>query len=72
MNADNCDVIIDGFYLEAIICTVIGVIWIRIFRNKLKHFQTLSPSHWSVPGKIPVMAVDNNTYSVTTNHDTIV
>ncbi|XP_025424845.1 acetyl-coenzyme A transporter 1-like [Sipha flava] len=59
-NEDDCDVTIDGYYIETILCSVIGIIWISIFRKKLKRFQTLSPSHWLVHGNIPNAAIDKN------------
>uniref|UniRef100_A0A2S2QEU1 Acetyl-coenzyme A transporter 1 n=1 Tax=Sipha flava TaxID=143950 RepID=A0A2S2QEU1_9HEMI len=55
---EDCTIIVDGYYVEEVLCTIIGIIWISIFRKKFKSFQTLSPSHWSVHRKSPVIADD--------------
>lgn len=39
----------DGFYLESILCAVIGLIWFSIARKKLVNLQNLDPSDWAVP-----------------------
>ncbi|CAH1724867.1 unnamed protein product [Aphis gossypii] len=47
-NGGNCLVTIDGYYVEIIICVVIGFIWYWMFKNTLKSFQTKSSSYWMV------------------------
>ncbi|XP_060865228.1 acetyl-coenzyme A transporter 1-like [Metopolophium dirhodum] len=47
-NYGNCLTTVDGYYVEIIICVVIGFIWYGLFRNMLKNFQTKSSSYWMV------------------------
>ncbi|CAI6351343.1 unnamed protein product [Macrosiphum euphorbiae] len=49
----DCVVIVNGYYVEMAVCTIIGVIWFCIFRNILKKFQNKGPSHWLVNIKRP-------------------
>ncbi|XP_026822981.1 acetyl-coenzyme A transporter 1-like [Rhopalosiphum maidis] len=44
----DCITIVNGYYVESIVCTVFEIIWFIIFKNKLKQLQSKSPSHWLV------------------------
>ena len=39
----------DGFYIESILCIVIGLLWMKIIFPKLHHLQSLKPEDWAVP-----------------------
>ncbi|XP_022174759.1 acetyl-coenzyme A transporter 1-like [Myzus persicae] len=47
-NGGDCLITVDGYYVEIIICVFIGFIWIGVFRNTFKNFQTKSSSYWMV------------------------
>uniref|UniRef100_A0A2S2NMY7 Acetyl-coenzyme A transporter 1 n=1 Tax=Schizaphis graminum TaxID=13262 RepID=A0A2S2NMY7_SCHGA len=47
-NGGNCLITVDGYYVEIIICVVIGFIWYGMFKNMFKNFQTKSSSYWMV------------------------
>jgi len=49
----NCVVIVNGYYVETAVCTIIGIVWFCIFRIILKNIQTKGPSHWLVNIKKP-------------------
>uniref|UniRef100_A0A2S2P6J7 Acetyl-coenzyme A transporter 1 n=1 Tax=Schizaphis graminum TaxID=13262 RepID=A0A2S2P6J7_SCHGA len=53
-NEGNCIVTINGYYVEMIPCTIIGIAWYIYFKNILKNLQIRSPSHWLVNIKKPV------------------
>ncbi|XP_022162906.1 acetyl-coenzyme A transporter 1-like [Myzus persicae] len=50
-NNGNCIVTVNGYYLEMLICTIIGIIWYFTVRKTLKSFQTKNLSHWLVKVK---------------------
>ncbi|CAI6365998.1 unnamed protein product [Macrosiphum euphorbiae] len=54
-NEGNCIVTINGYYVEIIPCTIIGIAWYIYFRNILKNLQIRSPSHWLINVKKPVV-----------------
>lgn len=43
-----CNVKLDGYYIECVICVIVGFLWLQWGRAKLRRLQTLSPSAWSV------------------------
>lgn len=43
----------DGFYIESILCIVIGLVWMKIIFPKLHHLQSLKPEDWAVPKQVP-------------------
>lgn len=48
ISGGECKVIVDGYFVEIIICMIIGFIWFGIFKNILKNFETKDPSHWLI------------------------
>ncbi|XP_026812243.1 acetyl-coenzyme A transporter 1-like [Rhopalosiphum maidis] len=48
LNEDECIVTVSGYYVEMLICTIIGIIWYFATKNTLKKFQTMDSSHWLV------------------------
>ncbi|XP_025194189.1 acetyl-coenzyme A transporter 1-like [Melanaphis sacchari] len=44
----DCIIIVNGYYIEMLLCTIIGIIWYFAVRNTLKKFQTMDSSHWLV------------------------
>lgn len=47
-----CQVTIDGFYIETIICTIYGVIWYLIFRKSINYLQSKNVDEWHVEMKM--------------------
>ncbi|VDN07068.1 unnamed protein product [Thelazia callipaeda] len=43
-----CDVVVDGYYIAVILCSVIGIIWYKLLFIKIKYFQKISRNDWSV------------------------
>jgi len=52
-NEGDCVVIVNGYYVETAVCTMIGIVWFFIFRIILKNIQTKGPSDWLVNIKKP-------------------
>ncbi|XP_022174752.1 acetyl-coenzyme A transporter 1-like [Myzus persicae] len=48
LNGGSCQVYVDGYYLTVIICMVIGFVWYFFYKNKLKNYQPMSNSEWSI------------------------
>ncbi|XP_050430838.1 acetyl-coenzyme A transporter 1-like isoform X2 [Adelges cooleyi] len=44
----SCSTTIDGYYLEILICTIIGIIWYICFNKPLRNLQTKSNEYWLV------------------------
>lgn len=44
----TCEVFIDGFYIETIMCTIYGIIWIFIFRKIINNLQSKHVKEWHV------------------------
>lgn len=44
----DCTTILDGYYIECVICLIIGFIWLQWGANRLKRIQSLPPSAWYV------------------------
>ncbi|CAH1724877.1 unnamed protein product, partial [Aphis gossypii] len=57
LNGGDCMTIVNGYYVESILCTIVGTIWYIIFKNKLKQMQCMSPSHWQV--KVNIQEPEN-------------
>ncbi|UMM15743.1 hypothetical protein L5515_013056 [Caenorhabditis briggsae] len=53
---DVCEVAIDGYFISVAACSVIGVIWYKVFFNKLKYLQKIPRAQWRV---FPSRAVAN-------------
>ncbi|CAI5441889.1 unnamed protein product [Caenorhabditis angaria] len=47
---DVCEVAIDGYFISVAACSVIGIIWYKIFFNKIKYLQKIPRSQWKVFG----------------------
>ncbi|VDK18560.1 unnamed protein product [Anisakis simplex] len=45
---DVCELVIDGYYIAVALCSVVGIIWFRLIFNKIKYFQKIPRSDWSV------------------------
>uniref|UniRef100_A0A2H8TPY5 Acetyl-coenzyme A transporter 1 n=1 Tax=Melanaphis sacchari TaxID=742174 RepID=A0A2H8TPY5_9HEMI len=46
VNNGNCETIVDGYYVEVILCLVIGFIWYAVYKSHLKFFEAKDRSHW--------------------------
>jgi len=44
----TCDVDVDGYYLELLICLIFGIVWFRWAREKISQLQTLPVKAWHV------------------------
>lgn len=44
----KCQIIVDGFYIETLACTIYGVIWYCIFRKSIKNLQSKNVKEWHV------------------------
>lgn len=53
MNGGECMVIMDGYYVEIVVCLVIGFVWYGVFKNTLKRYQNKDSSQWVVRGNEP-------------------
>ncbi|KAI6183623.1 hypothetical protein M3Y97_00508300 [Aphelenchoides bicaudatus] len=45
---DVCEFVIDGYYISAAICTVIGLIWFKVFYSRIQYFQKIPRDQWRV------------------------
>uniref|UniRef100_A0A2S2NEJ2 Acetyl-coenzyme A transporter 1 n=1 Tax=Schizaphis graminum TaxID=13262 RepID=A0A2S2NEJ2_SCHGA len=63
-NGGDCITIVNGYYVESVICTVIGIIWYIIFKNKLRELQSKRPSHWVVKMNIQESGNHKNSYAL--------
>nr|XP_039263177.1 acetyl-coenzyme A transporter 1-like [Styela clava]XP_039263178.1 acetyl-coenzyme A transporter 1-like [Styela clava] len=45
----SCITHIDGYYIEAFICLILGLIWLWWKRNSVEKLQHLSSVHWKCP-----------------------
>lgn len=50
-NGGQCNIILDGYTVETIVCATIGVIWILVFRDSVAKLQSLPFRDWMVIGK---------------------
>lgn len=46
LEGGQCKVTVDGYFVEVIILTVIGYLWLKWARGKIERIQFLSPSSW--------------------------
>lgn len=63
-NGGDCVTIVNGYFLEMALCTVIGIVWYLVFKNVLKDLQIKGPSHWMVNVKKPIAKKDKTSYSM--------
>jgi len=47
-SGDVCEIAIDGYYISVGICTVVGLIWYKIFYSKIQYFQRIPREEWRV------------------------
>jgi MFS transporter, PAT family, solute carrier family 33 (acetyl-CoA transportor), member 1 len=52
----SCRMTMDGYTVETVICFVVGLLWIYVFRERLAELQHLSLSEWSV--QAPLQTVE--------------
>jgi len=45
-----CEMHVDGYYLSVGVCSIIGVIWLKLLYNRIKQFQKIPRREWSVVG----------------------
>lgn len=45
----TCHIDIDGYYIEVIVCTIIGFLWLRWKTKKVMELQTVDKSVWKCP-----------------------
>ncbi|KAK9501712.1 hypothetical protein O3M35_012388 [Rhynocoris fuscipes] len=45
----KCVTTLDGYYLEIVLCTIIGFIWFRWGKHAIRHLQTRPPEDWAIP-----------------------
>jgi PAT family acetyl-CoA transporter-like MFS transporter 1 len=43
-----CSVSVDGYYVQLVGCTVLGLLWLFVFRPVLLRLENLSPSAWCI------------------------
>ncbi|XP_055030358.1 acetyl-coenzyme A transporter 1 [Misgurnus anguillicaudatus] len=46
----TCITTLDGYYVESVVCVLIGLCWWMFFGNKMKRLQEESPSAWHCKG----------------------
>ncbi|XP_026823340.1 acetyl-coenzyme A transporter 1-like [Rhopalosiphum maidis] len=62
----DCVVTVNGYYIEMVVCTILGILWYGIFKNILKNLQTKCPSKWLVNYvKQPITKNSKNVFTVT-------
>ncbi len=44
----SCHIDIDGYYIETIVCTIIGFIWLKLRHQEMKRIQELPEGDWKV------------------------
>ena len=49
--SQDCSVVIDGFYIQMVVVTVIGFLWLRWGRNRIQKLQRLPSDSWLVVKK---------------------
>lgn len=61
INGGGCITTVNGYYVETVLCVLIGIVWYIIFKYILKNIQVKSSSHWLVNMK---KSVENNETNV--------
>jgi len=44
----DCNIIINGYYLEVALCIMIGFVWYFLYKKTIQNLQTKSLSNWQV------------------------
>lgn len=47
-NGGTCEIVIDGFYVEIVICAVIGFLWLAWAKSRIKRIQDLDENAWKL------------------------
>jgi len=47
-NGGKCVTQIDGYYIETVLCTVIGFLWLFWGMKKIKYIQSLGEGAWKL------------------------
>lgn len=47
----KCEITVDGFYLETVLCTIFGICWYKYFSKTIHHLQSKDLKHWHVDSK---------------------
>ncbi|KAI6234927.1 hypothetical protein M3Y99_00744000 [Aphelenchoides fujianensis] len=45
---DVCEFEVDGYYISAAICIVLGLVWYKLFYTRIQYFQKIPRSDWQV------------------------
>ncbi|PAV64318.1 hypothetical protein WR25_25387 [Diploscapter pachys] len=45
---DVCETAIDGYYISVAVCSVIGLIWYKVFFGKIRYLQKIHRKEWRV------------------------
>lgn len=43
-----CEIVIDGYYILAFCCTIIGIIWYYLYKRNVYHLQSLNKIEWEI------------------------
>jgi len=44
----TCNTLLDGYYLETVLCTAIGCLWLKWGRRKVNELQARDQHEWQV------------------------
>ncbi|KAJ0405815.1 hypothetical protein ATCC90586_008469 [Pythium insidiosum] len=47
----ECLIVRDGFYVETVLCSVIGILWLVVCYKRVQHLQNLKIDQWRIGGK---------------------
>ncbi|XP_050297241.1 acetyl-coenzyme A transporter 1 [Anthonomus grandis grandis] len=47
-NGGECVTLLDGFYIETLLCTAIGLLWLLWGNKRVKYIQSLNESDWKL------------------------
>lgn len=64
-NGGECVVLVNGYYVEMVLCTIVGFVWYFIFRHIINNLQSMSPSNWLVNVKQSMDDNDTNSMPMT-------
>lgn len=45
---DVCEFVVDGYYISVAICTIVGLVWYKLFYSRIKYFQKIDRREWRV------------------------
>lgn len=46
----TCNILVDGYYVESVICIVLGILWLLWKRKTITNLQSLGENAWKVSG----------------------